>query len=347
MTGQLLQTTHPGGRLQRSDGGRINGEGRKSMKTIDPDMLAAIKKHKELQEADGGIPDTLTENRRQQDRLAPYWSDGAPSVANVEDRSIPVPEGDREIRIYQPHDVKSDAVILFLHGGGWARGTISTGDWACRTFAAETNLTVVSLGYSLAPEAPFPAAINDIRAAMDWCAAHGDDLGFNGHRVFLTGTSAGGNLSLTAALARRQNGEFMPIGLGLLFGVFADNLDTDSYKTYGPGQYGLSYARMKQYFEWYVPEGKTSREPLISPLYADLSGLPPAFIGIAEFDVLRDDSFLLAGRLAATSTPLTVRHYQGLAHGYAMYARAVPAARKALSETAEFFRDVVVKSNQD
>lgn len=82
------------------------------------------------------------------------------------------------------------------------------------------------------------------------------------------------------------------------------------------------------------------REPLISPIHADLSGLPPTFVGIAEFDVLRDDSFLFAGKLAATSTPVTVRHYEGLAHGYAMFARGVPAARRALSDTAAFFREV-------
>ncbi|MDX8470173.1 alpha/beta hydrolase [Mesorhizobium sp. VK23B] len=310
------------------------------MKTIDPEMMAAIKEHKELQQADGGVPDTLVENRRQQNRLAPHWSDGAPAVAKVLDRTIRFNGEETDIRIYQPHAAKPDAVILFLHGGGWARGTISTGDWACHTFAAETNLTVVSLAYSLAPEAPFPAAINDIRAAMDWSAEHGAELGFNGRRVFLTGTSAGGNLSLAAALARRDHGEFMPIGCGLLFGVFGDNLETDSYNAYGPGQYGLSYARMKQYFEWYVPEGVSSREPLISPLYADLSGLPATFVGIAEFDVLRDDSFLLAGKLAATATPLTVRYYEGLAHGYAMFAKGVPAARRALSDTAAFFRDV-------
>ncbi|MGH0348102.1 alpha/beta hydrolase [Sinorhizobium meliloti] len=310
------------------------------MKTIDPDMLVAIKKHKELQAADGGVPDTLVENRRQQDRLAPYWSDGAPAVSQVIDQTIDLNGEEKGIRIYRPHAEEPHAVILFLHGGGWARGTISTGDWACHTFAAETNLPVVSLAYSLAPEAPFPSAIDDIRAAMDWCAENGEALGFNGRRIFLTGTSAGGNLSVSAALARRDHEEFMPIGLAPLFGVFGCNLETDSYREYGPGQYGLSYARMKQYFEWYVPEGKMPREPLISPIHADLSGLPPTFVGIAEFDVLRDDSFLFAGKLAATSTPVTVRHYEGLAHGYAMFARGVPAARRALSDTAGFFREV-------
>lgn len=96
---------------------------------------------------------------------------------------------------------------------------------------------------------------------------------------------------------------------------------------------------MKQYFEWYVPDGVSSRHPLIAPVNADLAGLPPAFLGIAEFDVLRDDGFLLAGRLAAGSAA-TVRHYADLAHGYAMYGRAVPASRVALSETAAFFRAV-------
>lgn len=314
------------------------------MKTIDPNMYAAIQKHKQLQEADGGIPNTLLENRLQQDRLAPYWSEGAPAVSEVVDQTITIGTGIRKIRIYRPYSPTRQAGILFLHGGGWARGTIATGDWACHTFASETNMTVVSLAYSLAPEAPFPAAINDIRATMDWCAEQGTELGFDGRRIFLTGTSAGGNLSLTAALARREYGEFMPIGLGLLFGVFGDNLETDSYREYGPGQYGLSYARMKQYFEWYVPDDVSSRHPLISPTNADLSGLPPTFVGVAEFDVLRDDSLLLADRLSAANIRFTIRHYEGLAHGYAMFGREVPAAVHALSETATFFRETAAGS---
>ncbi|MGK6316422.1 alpha/beta hydrolase [Neorhizobium sp. DT-125] len=308
--------------------------------SIDPQMLAAIDKHKELQQMDGGLPTSLTENRAQQDRLAPYWSDGAPTVASVTDCTIPGAAGDMAIRIYRPVVVDPSAIILFLHGGGWARGTISTGDWACRAFAAETGFPVISLAYALAPENPFPAAVNDIRSAMNWCAENTGALGANGERVILTGTSAGANLSIGVALARRDLGESEPIGLGLLFGVFGHNLETDSYKAYGRGQYGLSYARMKQYFEWYVPEDVSPRHPWISPVNADLSALPPTFVGIAEFDVLRDDSFLLAGRLAAAKVPQTVRHYEGLAHGYAMFARGVPAARDALSETADFFRTV-------
>lgn len=241
--------------------------------------------------------------------------------------------------MYRPLSADTRAIILFLHGGGWARGTISTGDWPCRAFAAESGLTVVSLDYARAPENSFPAAIDDIRAAMEWCAAD-SDLGADGRRIILTGTSAGANLSIAAALARRERDERAPIGLGLLYGCYGDNLETDSYRAYGSGQYGLSYARMKQYFEWYVPAGVNPQHPWISPLLADLSGLPPAFIGIAEFDVLRDDSFNLAGRLAAAGVQTTARYYEGLAHGYAMYARAVPAAQRALSDTTAFFRTV-------
>ncbi|MDQ7251034.1 alpha/beta hydrolase [Dongia sedimenti] len=307
-------------------------------RVIDPDMLAAIHKQKALQEADGGVPPTLVENRRQQDRLVPHWNEGAPDVAVIRDTAIPGPHGDMVARIYRSAEASQDAVILFLHGGGWARGSIATGEWACRAFATESRLTVVSLAYSLAPERQFPAAIDDIRAAMDWCAAHAGELGADGRRIIITGTSAGANLSLAAALARRESGEFAPIGLGLLFGVYGDNLETDSYRAYGLGQYGLSTARMKQYFEWYVPAGFDPKHPLISPLHANLTGLPVTFMGIAEFDVLRDDSLLLTGRLAGAGVPTEVRYYGGLAHGYPLYARTVPAARDALSDAAEFFR---------
>ena len=309
-------------------------------KSIDPDMAAAIAKQKELQAADGGAPSSLAENRLQQTRLAPYWAEGAPGVAETHDIVLPGPHGEMNARIYKPHDLDPGAVILFLHGGGWARGSIITGEWACRAFAAESRLTVLSLEYSLAPERPFPAAIEDIAAAMDWCAAEGDALGADGRRIILTGTSAGANLSITAALARRDAGAFPPIGLGLLFGPYGDNLETDSFKEYGPGQYGLSHARVKQYLEWYAPAGESAKHPLISPIHADLTGLPPTLVAIAEFDVLRDDSFLLAGRLLAAHVPVTVRYYRDLAHGYALYARSVPAGRNALSDAAAFFRAV-------
>jgi acetyl esterase len=97
---------------------------------------------------------------------------------------------------------------------------------------------------------------------------------------------------------------------------------------------------MRQYFEWYVPPGVDPRHPLISPVHADLAGLPETLVAVAEFDVLRDDSFLLAGRLLAARVPVAVRHYRDLAHGYGLYARDVPAARGALSDAAAFFRAV-------
>jgi len=308
-------------------------------KTIGSEMAAAIAQHKELQKADGGVPNSLVENRLQQDRLAPFWAEGAPHVATIRDFSIPLPTGPIEARFYHPDAARHKPVILFLHGGGWARGTIATGEWACRALAAETGFAVVSLAYSLAPDRPFPAALNDISAAMDWCFANVEEVPFDGRHIFLTGTSAGANLSLAVALARRDEGKPLPIGLGLLYGPFDDNLETGSYKKYGPGQYGLSRARMAQYFDWYVPDGTQSSHPLISPINADLTGLPPVFLGIAEFDVLRDDSFQLAGRLVAANVPTEAKHYVDLAHGYAMYARMVPSARSALSDTAHFFRE--------
>jgi acetyl esterase len=309
-------------------------------KEIGPLMMAAIAKQRALMEEDGGAPSSLEENRAQQTRLAPYWAEGAPEVGEIRDIVIPGPHGDRNARLYRPGEGDPSAIVIFLHGGGWARGSIATGEWACRAFAAESRLSVLSLDYSLAPEHPFPAAIDDIRATMDWCAGHGDELAGNGERVILTGTSAGANLSIAAALARRDAGEVTPIGLGLLFGPYGDNLETDSYRAYGAGQYGLSQARMKQYFDWYVPAGVDPQHPLISPVHADLAGLPETLVAVAEFDVLRDDSFLLAGRLLAARVSVSVRHYRDLAHGYALYARGVPAARGALSDMTAFFRDV-------
>lgn len=308
--------------------------------TIDSAMAAALARQKALVEADGGVPTTLAGNRAQQERLFPFWNEDAPPVATVVDLTIPGPGGPLAARLYRPDDAPADTLVLFLHGGGWARGSVATGDWGCRALAAGTGFAVLSLAYRLAPEHPFPAAILDIRAAAAWCRTEGAGHGIGAERLFLTGTSAGGNLSLTAALAMRDAGEPLPSGLGLFYGVFGDDLATPSYQTYGPGQYGLSYVRMKQYFEWYVPAGGRTDDPLVSPMHADLAGLPPVWLGIPELDVLRDDAIGLEPKLRAAGVRVTTDYYPDLTHGFAAYARLVPKARAALSDAAHFFRGI-------
>lgn len=142
-----------------------------AQKTLNPDLLAAMRRHGALVAADGDVPASIVDNRLQQDRLAPHWAEGAPDMAQTHDLTVPGPRGARAARLYRPHRAESGAVILFLHGGGWARGTIATGEWPCRALAAESRLAVLSLAYSLAPEHPFPAGLDDVVAAIDWLAA--------------------------------------------------------------------------------------------------------------------------------------------------------------------------------
>ncbi|MDE4615946.1 alpha/beta hydrolase [Sinorhizobium meliloti] len=311
-------------------------------KSIDTAMANALAKQRELQEFDGGKPRTLADDRAQQERLAWYWLEGAPFVEHVVGLRLPGPRGQLDARLYKPSNSDGKPVILFLHGGGRARGSIATGEWICRALASETGFPVISLAYSLAPEFPFPHALEDMRAAMDWCADQGKKWGFDGNRIFVSGTSAGGHFSVTLSLARLRARETMPVGIVSFYGSFSDDFETESFKLYGGGQYGLSRVRMEQYMRWYVPTSERLDNPLIFPIHAsddDVSRLPPVWLGIPELCISRSGAFAFADRLRANGVATSIAYCANLVHGFAFYARAVPEAREAISLAASFIVD--------
>jgi len=306
---------------------------------LNSEMAETKARYEALQLSDGGAPKSLAENRAQQARLLQHWCEGAPEIAWNVDLIVPTRHGPIGARLSVPNNAESGPVAIFLHGGGWARGSTANGEWACQAVAHEAGLRVLSLNYSLAPENPFPTALDEIQDVMDWCRGPGEALGIDGSRIVLFGASAGGNLSLASALICRDTGKPMPKALGLIYGVFGNDFETESYKEFGPGQFGLSLARMKEYFEWYVPTGVDINHPYITPMKADLKGMPPSWIGFGALDVLRDDSIGINERLRGAGIETRFRNYDDLPHGFATYPRTVARSREALSDLAGFLRE--------
>ncbi|RUV26471.1 alpha/beta hydrolase fold domain-containing protein, partial [Mesorhizobium sp. M5C.F.Ca.IN.020.32.2.1] len=122
------------------------------------EMAETKARYEALQLSDGGAPKTLVENRAQQARLLQYWCEEAPDIAGKADLIVPTRHGPIEARLFVPTNTESGPVAIFLHGGGWARGSTANGEWACQAIANEARLRVLSLNYSLAPENPFPTA---------------------------------------------------------------------------------------------------------------------------------------------------------------------------------------------
>jgi acetyl esterase len=207
----------------------------------------------------------------------------------------------------------SGAALVYFHGGGWVLGSVITAHGVCAALAHESRYTVVSVDYRLAPEHPFPAAVEDAWAATTWVHKHGAELGAPGP-LAVGGDSAGGNLAAVMALRARDRG--LPLAFQLLvYPVMDADLDTTSYPENAQG-YWLTRAGMAWFWDQYLPDGDRFH-PDASPLRAeDVSGTPPALVITAEYDPLRDEGEAYARRLEEAGVPVTLSRYDGLIHAF-------------------------------
>lgn len=250
-----------------------------------------------------------------------FWNEAVPAVARVEDLTI---AGGLPVRLYTPRaDADPMRLVLFVHGGGWVVGSIASHDGLCRRLALATGLRVASLDYRLAPEARFPAPVEDVAAGFEWARTRAE-------QVFIAGDSAGANLALAASLMLRDAGKPGPAGLVLGYGAFGAPHDGASHRAFGGGDHLLTTATMAWYWAHYLGHDGPPRDPLAAPLLADLRGLPPMFLGAAEFDPLLDDSLMLAAKVPGA----TLVHWRGVTHGSLLMSRSLAAADRMIREMA-------------
>jgi acetyl esterase/lipase len=168
-----------------------------------------------------------------------------------------------------------------------------------------------------------------------WLHCHGPTNGIATQKVVISGDSAGGNLGLALAIDQRKAGGPLPAGLALNYGCFAPAPDTESRKRYAHPRYGLTCEQMDRFWAYYLGTDNFQQvPPLAAPLYADLVGLPPVFLGVAECDIVADDSRLLAEKLRQASVAVELDLWAGGAHGMLQMTRDVELARDAMSSVA-------------
>ncbi len=258
-----------------------------------------------------------------------------PPMAEVTDTEVPGPAGPRPARVYRPHADGPLPTVLFLHGGGFVIGDLDTHDLACRTIAEHSRAVVVSLDYRLAPEHPFPAAVEDTLAAAEWLVEHTAELGGD-HRTGVAGDSAGGNLAAVTAQHLRDQGHDLTAQL-LIYPVTAMGADTDSFRDNAEG-YFLDAETMLWFGAQYAgPAGVDPSDPRLSPRHGDLAGLAPAVVVTAQFDPLRDDGDDYARALSDAGVTVEHRQFGGLIHGFVDMGRHSPAADAAVLETCRLF----------
>ncbi|MCB1388505.1 MAG: alpha/beta hydrolase [Rhodobacteraceae bacterium] len=247
----------------------------------------------------------------------------------VDDLAIPVAGGAIAARLYRPDGARG--LCVYFHGGGWVLGRLADFDALCRELARRSGVAVLSVDYRLAPEHPFPVPVEDALAAVRWASAHTPVPA----GIAVAGDSAGGNLATVAALALR--GE-IALKAQLLFNPCTDaDLARPSYATYGTG-YLLSLADVRWFLSLYAP-GANPEDMRLAPLRTpDLTGAPPAWIGVAEHDVLRDEDEAYAAALASAGVPVTCRLVPGVMHAFARGYATVAPSDAAVSEAAAFPR---------
>ncbi|MBS0643549.1 MAG: alpha/beta hydrolase [Acetobacteraceae bacterium] len=282
----------------------------------------------------------LDPHRRVNDLLGCITAQGGPDMAETTDRYVTAHGRRIFCRVYKPVLDRLLPTLVYFHGGGWVWASVDTHDRLVREYAASGAVNVVSVDYSLSPEAKFPTALEECAAVVRWIASHGAEWGLDAMRLIVGGDSAGGNLALATALLLRDAGGPALRGVLANYPVCDSRLDTESYRAYGRGEYGLSVERMGFYWNVYVPHELDKLHPLAAPLRADLAGLPPVIVLLAELDVLRSEGEALIARLQAAGVDVEHETYAGVVHGFLRATGTVQKARDAVEAAGRWLRRV-------
>jgi len=259
-------------------------------------------------------------------------------VHRVEDRELPASGGSIPVRLYRPDVPGPLPVLVYFFGGGWILGQIETCDAICRRLTNLVGCLTVAVGYRLAPEHKFPAAVTDCYEAVCWLASQAEQLELDAHRIAVGGDSAGGNLAAAVSLLIRDRGGPPLAGQLLVYPNTQYGAETESMRFDDPALFNRR--SVAWYWQHYLADPADGSDPLASPLLApDLSGLPPALVITAEYDPLRDEGEQYAARLAEAGVPVEQRRYGGVMHGFFTMSGVLDDAEYALRQAARFLTE--------
>jgi len=272
------------------------------------------------------------------DALALLAAGGGPVMAETTDRWA-FARGRRVLcRVHKPETGFPLPVLVYFHGGGWVWSSIDTHDRLAREYAAAAGVAVVSVDYALSPEAVFPQALEECAGVVRWLAANGAAWGLDTGRLLVGGDSAGGNLALATALLLRDEAGPALRGILALYPVCDSDFSTPSYREFAAGHV-LTEEKMRFYWKSYAPDPADWRNPLAAPLHAELSGLPPVLVQLAELDVLRSEGERMAARLREAGVPTELEIFPGVLHGFLRATGTVAVARDAVAKAGRWLQE--------
>lgn len=281
----------------------------------------------------------LPELRQQLVTMTQLLDEPCPALRRKEDMSAPGPAGDIPARLYcDAAEGANPPILAYFHGGGWVQGDLNTHDGLCGRLAQFSGAMVVAFDYRLAPENPYPAAVEDCIAAYTWLRHNGADLGGDPSRVAVAGDSAGGNLSAVVCQQAPRDGVAMPDFQVLIYPATDMTADTPSHAEL-PHAPVIPRDRIDWYLQQYIPAGTDIKDPRLSPLHAaDVAGQPPALIISGGFDPLRDEAKYYADKLTAAGCDVVHHEYPGQIHAFVSLVKAIPQGMAATREIADYMR---------
>jgi acetyl esterase len=259
-------------------------------------------------------------------------------MLETRDLDMPTRHGPVRARIHRPHGGVLPALV-YLHGGGWTLFSIETHDRVMREYAARAGCCVIGVDYALAPERKFPVALEQVVDVVNELVSESRTLGIDAERLAIGGDSAGANLSVAACLLRRDQDSVPPLRAMLLnYGAYVSRCSADACRRFGGPEYMLGCEEMDQYWRNYMRSDEDAGNPLVCPLLAALGGLPPAFLAIAECDVLAEQNGEMARRLADAGVPVESVVYAGASHSFIEAMSIAAVSNKALTDAAAWLR---------
>ncbi|MFC2947609.1 alpha/beta hydrolase [Virgibacillus sediminis] len=263
-------------------------------------------------------------------------------VHAVEDRTVPTFEADIPVRIYTPKDKGSYPILMYFHGGAFFSGNLESHDEIVRPIAMESGYKVISVDYRLAPEHPYPAALEDCYNVTKWVAEHKEELNWDGEHLAVAGDSSGGNLAAAISLMARDRKEFTITNQVLYYpSLDLDFIDESRYPslTENSKGYGLETDALPEFNSFYLSGGADPNDPLVSPIKEEnLKNLPPALVITAEHDPLRDEGELFADNLRKSGVHVETKRYKGAVHGFLGKWTHLDEYKDVYQRTGEFLK---------
>jgi acetyl esterase len=265
-------------------------------------------------------------------------------VAAIRESGLPGPGSQLRVRIYTPLGADGDRALpgmVFFHGGGFVAGSLDTHDGICRALTHASGCRLISVDYRLAPEHPFPAAVEDGLAATAWVTTHATELALDPDRIGVCGDSAGATLAAVVCQSAASAGFPRLACQFLLCPIMDYAAESDSRRELAQG-YLVDRDTLEHDLLHYLPAAGERRDPRVSPLHArQLLGLPPACVHTAEYDPLRDEGAAYAARLHAAGVPSTYRCHPGMIHLFYGLGAVIPYADTALTQMGEDVRSML------